>query len=301
MKQIMLNYLSRLIVVTLASTAMITNSFVGVLHAQEDVVFNTYALEEISSKTLVSKDALLYYKKGSEKKAKSLEAYFAKNPTYKNVQIPKPTIENGKLAFVVEGKKFTFSVDDKGVLIEGDSKSISLPHSMSLEEKEKKIISSFGEKKFSFFNLIIPEANAEAGAVLLGSIAGGIVLAIVAVVVVALYVGYKTVKHFAFESAFEGIVKECEKYKELPKDQINIEEMQTALHKMTQGYLTYCTKWSLYNSAYCDKIPSVQSCFQEVIAKATKNLGVNESARSAEKEKAATPAAKAKSAVGLGK
>jgi hypothetical protein len=269
MRELHIKSFVRLFVSSIISSLMLINSSIAL--AFNDQISNDELLQiskTINSKKFSYKELVSDYQKYDVVRAKELESIFLANPQYQSVQIPKSTVEDGKLSFMIEGKKSLFSIDKQGridILI-GDKK-ILLEYSMSPEQMIKKISDSLNEKKYSFVDFFIQK-----------SYANPLDLVLVAVIVWWIAGLYHEVP---FVKVYRAAKKLCDAPTEATTEAVD--SLKKAFDYLTVNAPEKCVGREV-KSYVCKEIPSIKKCLKDKIDQ-IKNGAIDDSSRSQIKEK----------------
>ncbi|MGZ3808577.1 MAG: hypothetical protein ACXVCE_10865 [Bacteriovorax sp.] len=153
----------KILFVNLISASLISNVVAAtsdekkILMAPTETVVNNF-----NNSTTTPAELIKNYQILNLEKAQELESFFKAHPEYLTVKIPKATLENGSLSFIIDGKKALFSLEREGKMTAYYmGKKIELNFAMTFDEMVKKISTSLDEKYASFFiSFFIEDANA---------------------------------------------------------------------------------------------------------------------------------------------
>ncbi|MDD4976705.1 MAG: hypothetical protein PHY93_20285 [Bacteriovorax sp.] len=263
-----LESLIRLFIINLISFSMITNSIASTSVQQASAEQLNRLAETINANKFGPTEVMADFQKFDSKKGHELAVFFAANPEYRTIQIPKTIVENGKLSFVIEGKKSLFSIDKNGRMdiVVGDKK-IKLDYAMTFEQMTNKISETLGEKHFSFLNFFIQDLHA--------SLAVAATLAIITTALIAsgVYVLYGKYLKLEFTSSTEIAKKVCAG---VGVDGVTTQQQLKDIHdQLFDNYINICMPVNLkrdigflpkgYDKDACDKVTDIRLCIKKKI------------------------------------
>lgn len=268
--------LKKLIVAWLASFAMIFNTSASTSIDEHFItVANAMNAKKFDPKYLIS-----LYEKFDPKKALEIKSYLETHSDIKKMKMPKVVVENHKLSFVFEGQKFLLTMDGNDeITMTVGIKEIKLDYSMGLFEIEKKIMDSLKpEKKYSVFNMILPEAHAQIN---IPTIFWGIMGALS---VLHVWGVAAVVKQEEFQKKLDGFEVKCNAVKSGTDSETDLRDLPELYNQLTDLFNTICVpgqtvKVKGYNKMACEKtVPRLKLCFKEKV------VGVNATSRGNYKE-----------------
>jgi hypothetical protein len=156
-----LKILIKVFFINLLSLSMITSSMASTSSTRDSAKQLQWIAETINTNKLGPAEIIAKFQSFNPKKGQELEAFFAAHPDYRTIKIPKATVEDGKLSFLIEGKKVLFLIDkNEAMEVFANEKKIRLEFAMTFEETMKKISEILDEKKVSFFSFFIEDSQA---------------------------------------------------------------------------------------------------------------------------------------------
>jgi len=262
--------------VGLITLSLISNSFAAnlppVLPSENlNVIVSTLNLKKYNYKDLVE-----YTKKADIKKAKEIEAFYSTHPDFQNAELPKASVEDGKIIFIMNGHKSTIQFDKSGMNFTVGNKTIFLESTLSVALLAATISEFLGRSKYSFFNFVINEANATDP--FTASLA-----AVALVGVLFTWAVHKVNLANDFKEYIEGTKKWCEMFDGAQATDDMVKIYETTYNKLGDEFVRVCgpglfvLKSKGYSGSACKALPEVKKCLKRKI---DQMISVDSSSRS---------------------
>jgi hypothetical protein len=146
--------------VCLTTFALVSNSFAANLPPVLPSENLNTIVSTINAKTYSYKNLIEYRKSADQKTSKEVETFYLAHPNYQSAVLPKASIENNKIVFMIGSEKASFAFEKLGLnLVVGD-KTIFLDYSLTVAQIDKTLAESLNVKQVSYLNFFINDAQA---------------------------------------------------------------------------------------------------------------------------------------------
>jgi hypothetical protein len=210
----------------------------------------------LSKKTF--KDALASISKLDSKKAEEMDSFLKSNPEILNIVLPEVNVDNDSLYILAEGKKITVELYYNGqMILTIDKKRIRPDFSLPFDQMAEKIKTDLkGKKHFSLLSLLINDANAMVGVMILT----------VLVALPVLYVGLIMMVKLAAKKLVVEADNICNEIKyDTSLGQKNSGDLKDIYNKISEIYVKHCLVSKDFIDQTCQGIPAIKKCIKDTV------------------------------------